>query len=99
MGELIEATHLERPPAELLQRDRDRMINDGCLNPRPPATETPVRWQGPPNYSVVVGTTKMPALPEMTTNESSSALSIWMSASVPSAALGEVGSSMVPRTG
>lgn len=35
-GELLEATHSGWPPAEFLRRDGDLMINDGCLNPRPP---------------------------------------------------------------
>lgn len=36
LGELIDATHRGWPPAEFLRRNGDLMINDGCLNPRPP---------------------------------------------------------------
>lgn len=35
-GELIEATHGRWPPAEFLRREGELLINDGCLNPRPP---------------------------------------------------------------
>lgn len=36
--ELVEARRGTWPPAEFLRREGDLLINDGCLNPRPPAS-------------------------------------------------------------